>query len=1043
MVLAATRHFQLNLIFTLALSLLALATVAEEKMVKKTFTHNGVERDYFVFVPEGDFTEPLPVVFGIHGYTSTATGFEAVHGINRHAQENHYISVYPQGMHFRVDSYQITSWNDEAANKAGSPTDPLPHCTADAHQYDCPPDCGSCSRCAWTSCTDDVGFISAVIDRVEVEYDVDPNRFYLLGVSNGGMMTLRLGCDLSHRFAAISPIIAQLAPGFACGPETSLPMLHLFGEQDDTVRSDGKPAADGFMYETPETTLAMWAESLSCEVDASEWSTTVTRENGLVCEGYTDCATKGHQAVSCADPESTHQWAGMSVENAGATCATPLQAPSMPGVEVCRDTSKEKHTGWGMDLIWNFFSQYTLLDRKPKAPKANKKPHQLTSHGETRIDNYYWLRDDTRSNPEVIAYANAENRFSQRVLSRYEDLQNEIYQEMVEREPSQDDGIPYEFNGYFYNSSYNEGEEYARHTRSTSVSRKGELILDENELAAGREFFSLGRYDISPDNRLMTYTTDYSGRSLYQAHFKDLSTGKLLEDRLEDIASDIVFAPDSNAVYYRKPDPVTLRGFQVFRHELGTKQSDDKLVHEEPEVNFYLGLRRTRDNQRIIINHESTLTVDAVILDDDGKAAPFTDRVEGHEYSISKVGSEYFIRTNWQAENFRIMKVGEDDTSDRANWVEVVSHDADSLIVDFLALKDHLLVLERRLGQHQIRVFSEGKPSRTLEFTDRPHILSFERNYPVSAHSVRVTYADMRTPSTLYEISLIDDSRQILKQRNAGQSFDPAEYDSKRINIAARDGALIPVSLLYRKDLFKGDGSNPLYQYGYGAYGATIDPGFDQTILSLVDRGFVYAIAHIRGSQMLNRTWYEQGRTLNKKNSFNDFIDVTRSLVKLDYVDRNRLYASGSSAGGLLMGGVMVQAPDLYHGIFAGVPFVDLVTTMEDPSIPLTAGEWKEWGDPRVKADYDYMMSYSPYDQLMPHNYPHLLITGGWHDAAVQYYEPLKWTARLRDNQKIEAKVLLELDMTSGHGGASGRYAQLGLYAREFAFFAGLASSSR
>ncbi len=519
-----------------------------------------------------------------------------------------------------------------------------------------------------------------------------------------------------------------------------------------------------------------------------------------------------------------------------------------------------------------------------------------------------------------------------------------------------------------------------------------------------------------------------------------------MSDKIEGAQAGVEWANDNQHFYYIKKDPQTLLGYQVYRHKLGTLQAEDELIYEEADNTYYTFIDKTKDGSQVLIKHSSTESSGVSLIDandSNAQAQRFIPRQAGLEYSIAKLNDTYYILTNLDATNFRLMSVDEDKRGSKSAWQEVIAHRPDVKLEDFELFNDHLVYQEREMGQVRVivRRLTDGT-EQALKFNDDAFAAFLYGNHELSNDAVRVYYTSMTTPATHYDFDLDTGNATVLKQEKVLGDFNVDNYASERIFVDARDGAKIPVSLVYRKDKFKKDGSNPLYQYGYGSYGVTIDPRFSSNRLSLLDRGFVYAIAHIRGSEMLGRPWYEDGKKLTKKNTFNDFVDVTKQLVALGYGDKDRVYAVGGSAGGLLMGAVINQAPELYHGIAAHVPFVDVVTTMLDESIPLTTGEYDEWGNPNEKAYYDYMLSYSPYDQVKAQAYPHILVTTGLHDSQVQYFEPAKWVAKLREHKTDNNMLLFKVDMEAGHGGASGRFKRLHDTALEYAFFLELAGKN-
>jgi len=688
-------------------------------------------------------------------------------------------------------------------------------------------------------------------------------------------------------------------------------------------------------------------------------------------------------------------------------------------------------------------------DTTTHAPVAEKIPHTMTLHGQTRVDDYYWMRDDERKDPKIIAHLNAENDYTKAQFTPYEGLKKQLFEELVARLDKDESSVPYFWHKHWYYRYYKEGFEYPIVARKTAMDNNDELVLlDVNERAAGHDFYGLGGVSVSPDESKLVFGEDLLSRRIYTLYFKDLIDGELIADKLEGTDGRVVWANDNQHVFYIAKDPQTLLGYQVFRHKLGTEQAKDVLVYEEKDDTFYIGLGKSLDESAIALYAESTITSEVLMLDAN---APLTEfkavlpREEGHEYSVSKLGDKYYILTNWQASNFRLMKVAVDKAADKQAWQEVTGNDPDSRIEDVLLLAHYMVVQTRERGISRIHVYPlkgqdfDMNAAVELEFNDPAYVVGFDINPSQQSDKLRLYYSSPTTPESVYEYDLTQpNQRKLLKQEKVLGDFDAALYQAERLFVKARDGQEVPVTLVYRKELFKKDGTNPLYQYGYGSYGYTVEPDFSTSILSLLDRGFVYSIAHVRGSEMLGRGWYDDGRMLNKQNSFNDFIDVTEALTAQGYGDKNKVVAAGGSAGGLLMGGVINQAPQSYFAVAAHVPFVDIVTTMLDETIPLTTNEYDEWGNPNQKAYFDYMLSYSPYDQIKAQDYPHLLVTTGLHDSQVQYFEPAKWVAKLRDIKTDDNLLLFDTDMEAGHGGKSGRYRQYEDKAQEYAFFIGL-----
>ncbi|MDP2559800.1 S9 family peptidase [Psychrobium sp. 1_MG-2023] len=680
------------------------------------------------------------------------------------------------------------------------------------------------------------------------------------------------------------------------------------------------------------------------------------------------------------------------------------------------------------------------LQANIKAPVAKKVSHPMEIHGHKRNDHYYWMRDDERKDPEILAHLEAENTYTKQMLAHTESLQAQLFEEIKSRIQKDDSSVPVKHGGYYYSSEASGDSEYSNHVRADDFKGTNKtILLNVNEMAQGHEYYAISGTTISPNDQLLAYGEDTVSRRIYTLKFKDLSTGKLLNDELKGTSGNIVWGNDNKTVYYIKKDPQTLLGYQVFRHTLGTSQSKDELIYEETDLSFYTYLAKSKDGSTIYIYHDSTESSAVSLVDANNPKAmpqPLLAREKSHEYSVEKLGEWFYINTNWQAVNFRLMKVHQDKLNDKSQWQTVIPANDNAKLDDFTLFDDHLVYEQREDGLTRVTVrqLSTGKEHK-LSFNDPAFRLSMYGNNQHDASTLRLYYSSMTTPASHYDYALTSDDRTLLKQTKVLGDFNPDNYQSERISITARDGAKVPVSIVYRKDKFKQDGTNPLLQYGYGSYGTTIDPSFSSARLSLLDRGFVYAIAHVRGSQMLGRPWYDDGKKLTKMNTFNDFIDVTKGLVAQGYGDEKNIFASGGSAGGLLMGTVINIAPELYNGIAASVPFVDVVTTMLDESIPLTTNEFDEWGNPKNKAYYDYMLAYSPYDQVKAQDYPNILITTGLHDSQVQYFEPMKWVAKLREFKTDDNVLVFKTDMESGHGGASGRFKRIHKAALQYSFF--------
>ncbi|MFY8274545.1 S9 family peptidase [Pseudoalteromonas sp. SSDWG2] len=679
-----------------------------------------------------------------------------------------------------------------------------------------------------------------------------------------------------------------------------------------------------------------------------------------------------------------------------------------------------------------------------RAPIAKKIPHFLENHNHRRQDDYYWMRDDDREDELILSHLRAENAYCDAQLAPTSARQNALFEELKARIKKDDNTVPVRDGKYWYHSEVTGDLEYAKHFRASTFDGQDKtLLLDVNVLAEGYEFYDLGDMAVSPNEQLLAYCEDVSGRRVYQVKFKDLLSGNYLEDELHNCEGQIVWANDNQTVYYVRKDPQTLLGYQVFRHRLGTEQAHDELVYEEKDRSFYMGLGKSRDESLIFIDLEATETSHTFVLDaNDPKAhaVELMPRTISHLYDVDKLGEYFYVVSNLNAKNFRLMQATEHTIAQPQKWQELIAHRDNVLLEGVELFHRFWLVTEREQGQIRFVVYPhdnavQSGEGQTLEFDDPCYYAGVGINPEPDSTTARIYYSSLTTPGSLYEFDLQTCERTLLKQQQVQGQFDASSYQSERLMITARDGVNVPVSLVYRRDSFKKDGTNPLLQYGYGAYGITIDPSFSSGILSLLDRGFVYVIAHIRGSEMLGRQWYEAGKLANKQNTFNDFIDVTKALVAQGYGAADKVCASGGSAGGLLMGAVMNQAPHLYRAIGCHVPFLDVLTTMLDESIPLTTNEYDEWGNPNDEQDYHTIAAYSPYDNIKAQDYPHTLVTTGLHDSQVQYWEPMKWVAKMREYKTDDNLLLFKTDLDSGHGGASGRFKSLEEKALEFNFF--------
>jgi len=671
-------------------------------------------------------------------------------------------------------------------------------------------------------------------------------------------------------------------------------------------------------------------------------------------------------------------------------------------------------------------------------PIAPPRPRELASPQGTRVDEYYWLRDDTRANPEVLAHLAAENAYREAALAHLKPLEERLYLEIVGRIQQDDSTVPYRRRGHWYYRRFSAGDDYPVYARRPgSLEAAEQVLLDLRERAHGHDYYDVADAEVSPDDRLLAYTEDAVGRRQYTLRVKDLVTGELLPDAVANVEEGIAWAEDSRTVLYVEKDPQTLLGLRVLKHVLGTDPREDEVVHEEQDESFYTSVGRTKDGRYLLIHSSSTVTTElryARADDPDLEFRVLLPRERGHEYSAEHLHDRWILRTNWQARNFRIMQAPLDCAGDRERWEEVVAHREDAFICGLDVFEAFLAIEERAGGLRKVRILPWSGSDELYLGSDEPaYRAALGTNEEIGSSVVRYTYTSLTTPTSTYDYDVATGERTLLKREPVLGGFDPARYVTEYLHAPARDGAQVPVALVYRRGLAR-DGSAPLLQHGYGAYGISSDPVFTSSLLSLLDRGFVYAIAQVRGGQELGRRWYEDGRLLAKRNSFNDFIDVTRFLVGEGYAAARRVFARGGSAGGLLVGAVANLAPHDYRAIVAHVPFVDVVTTMLDDGLPLTTNEYDEWGNPNEREFYEYMLSYSPYDNVSGQAYPAMLVTTGLWDSQVQYFEPVKWVARLRRRKTDDRPVLLRVNMEAGHGGKSGRFQRYREIAEEYAF---------
>ena len=680
-------------------------------------------------------------------------------------------------------------------------------------------------------------------------------------------------------------------------------------------------------------------------------------------------------------------------------------------------------------------------------PMLEKRPHEMTLHGHTRIDEYYWLRDDSRKDPQMLAYLEAENAYFEKTMEHTAAMQETLYEEMTGRLDPDDSSVPIQLDDYWYYTRYEPGGEYPIYARRRgSMDASEEILVDGNRRAAGHEFYSLRGREVSDDHRYVAIAEDTIGRRINEIRVLDTQSGEFLPGLIGNADDSLAWSADGQYLFYLNKHLETLLGYQLMRHKLGTDSSEDVMVYEETDNTFYTDVNRSRSEDYLVLSHSNTDTSEVQLLAADdplGDFRPFLVRETGHEYDIDHAGDRFFIRSNWNAENFRVMSATLEESSSKESWKEVIAHREDSMVRNIQVFDDWLVLGERTDGLRKVRVMArDGSMDRYLEGGEGAYVMWPGENVSVHTNTIRYGFSSLVTPDQVWEIDLKSGESRFLKADRVLGGFSSDNYRSSRMTITARDGTQVPVSLAWHKgtDL---DGSAPALVYAYGSYGYSTDPWFRNSVISLLDRGFVYVIAHIRGGQELGRKWYKDGRMMNKKNSFTDFIDVTRALQQQGKIDPTRTFAMGGSAGGLLMGVVVNMAPELYLGVITAVPFVDVVTTMLDESIPLTTGEFNEWGNPQDKGAYDYMLSYSPYDQVKEQDYPNLLVTTGLHDSQVQYFEPAKWVARLRDRRTNDKRLIMHTNMDAGHGGASGRYRQYEETAQEYAFMVDLAGIER
>jgi oligopeptidase B len=702
------------------------------------------------------------------------------------------------------------------------------------------------------------------------------------------------------------------------------------------------------------------------------------------------------------------------------------------------------------------FKPSELINQTSKhtAPIAFKEARELTMHGDTRVDNYYWMKlsdaQKEAKNPDaqtkrVVDYLNAENKYREQLMAHTDSFQVKLFEEIKARIKQNDESVPYKDNGYYYIRKFSEGKEYPVYTRKKeNLQNKEEVLLDCNEAAKGHSYYNATGISVSPDNKILSYSEDIVSRRQYTVRFKDLVTGKMLIDEIPNTAGGITWGNDNKTIFYVANDPA-LRSYKIFRHILGTSIKEDKLVWHEKDETFNTYIYKTKSKKYLIIGSAATLSNEYRILEADnpqGEFRVFDPRSNKLEYSIDHYGDKWYIHTNKDgASNFKIMVTPETQTS-RNHWKDLIPYNKDIYTAGMELFKDHMVLSERVEGITRIKIRPwDGKNEHYIDFGEDSYTAYPSINNDFDTELLRLTYTSLTTPNSVYDYNVKTKKLELMKQDEVVGDFDPKNYASERQMVKADDGTMVPLSIVYRKGFVK-DGTRPVLLYGYGSYGYSMDPYFSSTRLSLLDRGFAFAIAHIRGGQEMGRHWYEDGKFLKKKNTFTDFIDCGEFLIDQKYAAKNKLFANGGSAGGLLIGAVMNMKPELWAGCIAAVPFVDVVTTMLDTSIPLTTGEFDEWGNPQDKTYYDYMKSYSPYDNVERKAYPPTLVTTGYWDSQVQYWEPAKWVAKLREYKTDKNPLIMYCNMDTGHGGASGRFQRYKEVALEYAFLLDLAGLS-
>ncbi|HFC01218.1 MAG TPA: S9 family peptidase [Phaeodactylibacter sp.] len=690
-----------------------------------------------------------------------------------------------------------------------------------------------------------------------------------------------------------------------------------------------------------------------------------------------------------------------------------------------------------------------------KPPIAKKVPKEMTIHGDTRVDDYFWMRlSDEQKNAkipdqqtkDVVAYLNAENDYTKKMLAHTEGLQKKLFDEIVGRIKQDDESVPYSDNGYFYLTRYEEGKEYPIYSRKKgNLEAPEEVMLDGNQLGKDYDYYRIAGRSVSTNNKILAYGEDTLSRRIYTIKFKNLETGKMLPDVIENTTGGITWANDNKTVFYTRKDDA-LRSYKIFKHKLGTDPAKDELIFHEKDETYGCFIYKTKSKKYLVLGSYATLTSEYQILNadtPDGKFKIFEPRNRDLklEYGISHYNDKWYIRTNLDAKNFRLMECPEGKTA-RKYWKEVIPHRADVLLEGMDIFKNYLVLSERKEGITQLRIRPWKGAEHYIDFGEKAYQAYTSVNMDFDTDILRVGYTSLTTPNSTFDYNMATKKMTLLKQQEVVGGYDKTQYQSERLFATAKDGTKIPISLVYKKG-YKKDGKQPLLLYGYGSYGYSMDPYFSSVRLSLLDRGFAFAIAHIRGGEEMGRHWYEDGKLLNKKNTFTDFIDCGEFLISQNYTSKDHLFAMGGSAGGLLMGAVVNMRPDLWKGVVAAVPFVDVINTMLDETIPLTTGEFDEWGNPKDKEYYFYIKSYSPYDNVEAKDYPAMLVTTGYFDSQVQYWEPAKWVAKLRDKKTDKNPLIMHCNMSTGHGGAAGRFERHKETAMEYAFLLDLAGKAK